>query len=220
MSTEQRRLREKEERRRTILNAAEKIFALKGFDATVMSDIAEEAELSKGTLYLYFEGKEDLAFAIFRKNIESLRCMIIEAANSRVRGIDKIRAIFQAYLRFYNEHFAHGKESSGRNHFYLNRVFEYYFQPHGGNNSAKRCFEAIEDLLSIIVEAANAGIEDGSIRSDIDPMKTAVTFGNLVLVFMLRLSQGRDLVLQGHGFTPDELMNYMFDLFTNSVKNS
>ena len=65
----------------------------------------------------------------------------------------------------------------------------------------------------------NAGIAGRKpIRPDLEPRKTALTFGNLVLVYMLRLSQGQDLVLQGQGFTPEELMNYMFDLFTNSLK--
>ena len=218
MSTKDRRLREKEQRRLTILDTAERIFAEKGFEATVMADIAEEAELSKGTLYLYFEGKEELAFAIFQKNIAGLKQMIEEASASKTLGLEKIQVIFQAYLRFYREHFQKAKDGGGANHFYLNRVFEYYFQPREGNELAKRSFEGIEGILEILVEAAKTGMADGSIRPDLDPQKAAVTFGNLVLIYMLRLSQGQDLMLQGHGFSAEELLNYAFSLFRDSLK--
>ncbi len=218
MSTQERRRREKEQRRLAILDTAERIFAEKGFEATVMADIAEEAELSKGTLYLYFAGKEELAFAIFQKNISILKTMIAEASSSRAVGLDKIRAIFQAYLRFYREHFRMPLGGKNANHFYLNRVFEYYFQPNAEKSLSSRSYESIEGILDILVEAAETGMRDGSIRPDLEPRKAALTFGNLVIVYMLRLSQGRDLVLRGQGFTPEELMNYMFELFINSMK--
>jgi len=52
--------RRKEDRPAEILAAALKIFAVKGFAATKLDDIAKEAGVSKGTLYLYFESKEFL----------------------------------------------------------------------------------------------------------------------------------------------------------------
>jgi AcrR family transcriptional regulator len=53
-----------EERRYQILNAAEEVFTVKGFDEARMDDIAEETGLSKGTLYLYFKSKDDLIIAV------------------------------------------------------------------------------------------------------------------------------------------------------------
>jgi AcrR family transcriptional regulator len=218
MSTGQRRLREKQQRHDAILSAAETVFARKGFDETKMAEIAESAELSKGTLYLYFTGKEELAFAIFLKNLRMLKEMITASADQKDRGIEKIQSILQAYLRFYRDHFYIKSPENPSSSFYLNRIFEFYFQPaHAAAVYAKKCYAAIDEILSIIVEAARTGIRDGSIRPDLDPMKTAVTYGNLVLMFMLRLSRGQDLVIQGHGYTPEELMNHMFDLFINSI---
>ena len=51
-------------RKNQIMNAAEQVFAKKGFDEARMDDIAEQTGLSKGTLYLYFKSKEDLVIAI------------------------------------------------------------------------------------------------------------------------------------------------------------
>jgi AcrR family transcriptional regulator len=53
-----------EERRQQILDAATKVFSRKGFDDARMDDIAEQAGLSKGTLYWYFKSKADLVYAI------------------------------------------------------------------------------------------------------------------------------------------------------------
>ena len=56
--------RRKEERPAEILTAALKIFSVKGFAATKLDEVAKEAGVSKGTLYLYFESKEVLFKAV------------------------------------------------------------------------------------------------------------------------------------------------------------
>ena len=55
----------KEEKRALIIEAAAKVFARRGFSGTLMADIAVEAGIGKGTLYEYFDSKEDLFFAVF-----------------------------------------------------------------------------------------------------------------------------------------------------------
>ncbi len=55
-----RRKREKEQRFQTILAVAETLFATRGFHGTSMETIAQEAEVSVGTVYFYFKNKEDL----------------------------------------------------------------------------------------------------------------------------------------------------------------
>lgn len=60
MGTRERKEREKEVRRQQILVAAKRIFSDKGFAKATMEDIAKEAELSLGTLYLYFKNKDEL----------------------------------------------------------------------------------------------------------------------------------------------------------------
>ena len=60
VSIKDRREREKEQRRNDILKAAEKLFLSREYDDVSMNDIAQEVELSKATIYLYFENKEEL----------------------------------------------------------------------------------------------------------------------------------------------------------------
>lgn len=60
MGIRERRERERERRRQQILVAAKRVFTGKGFSKATMEDIANEAELSPGTLYLYFKNKDEL----------------------------------------------------------------------------------------------------------------------------------------------------------------
>ena len=71
MSVEERRQKEKEQRRRTILAAAERLFAGDGFHNTTIEQVAADIDLSKGTIYLYFQSKEDLFFSILEEKIDN-----------------------------------------------------------------------------------------------------------------------------------------------------
>jgi AcrR family transcriptional regulator len=75
--------RRAEDRPREICAAALEVFAEKGFAAAKLDEIAKRAGISKGTLYLYFEDKEQLFRAVVRDavvpNVESLRAGLIQA---------------------------------------------------------------------------------------------------------------------------------------------
>lgn len=60
---------EREERRRTILDAAIEEFAAKGFFNSRTREIAQAAGVAEGTIYLYFEGKDDLLLTAFREKV-------------------------------------------------------------------------------------------------------------------------------------------------------
>ncbi len=80
MGIQERKNREKERRRQQIIIAAKKIFSSKGFHKTTMEDIAKKAELSPGTLYLYFKNKDEL-FA-------SLSMRLLHYLSIRINNID------------------------------------------------------------------------------------------------------------------------------------
>jgi AcrR family transcriptional regulator len=59
-------------RRRQIQDAAKELFILKGFNSTTINEIAEKAELSPATIYLYFKNKRELYFSL---NLLTLQCL-------------------------------------------------------------------------------------------------------------------------------------------------
>ncbi|WP_420100564.1 TetR/AcrR family transcriptional regulator [Bosea sp. (in: a-proteobacteria)] len=69
------------DKRRQILDGALQVFTARGFDAASMSDIAAAAQVSKGTLYVYFEDKEHLFVALIQREREAQKRTAVEALN-------------------------------------------------------------------------------------------------------------------------------------------
>ncbi len=76
MGIKERKKREKERRRQQIVVAAKKVFSDKGFNRATMDDIANEAEVSPGTLYLYFKNKEDIYASLSVRIIQYLQIRV------------------------------------------------------------------------------------------------------------------------------------------------
>jgi AcrR family transcriptional regulator len=81
-------------RRREIIAAALKIFGSKGFSATRAEDIATQAGIGKGTLYLYFRSKEDIYVAAVQHAIDQLN----ERIRDRLQSSEDIRQRILAYV--------------------------------------------------------------------------------------------------------------------------
>jgi AcrR family transcriptional regulator len=90
--------RRKDARPGEILDAALDLFVEKGFAATRLEDVAQRAGVSKGTVYLYFDGKEDLFKAVIRSGM----VRAIEEAERRVAAYpgsaaDLLRELYTAW---------------------------------------------------------------------------------------------------------------------------
>ncbi len=77
-----------------ILSAAIKVFALKGYVNTTMSDVAIHAKVGIGTLYKYFKNKDDLLMQCMKKTIEDEIYQIQTASESIKDPIDKLHNFF------------------------------------------------------------------------------------------------------------------------------
>jgi AcrR family transcriptional regulator len=107
MGIAERKEREKQQRKQEIIQAAEKVFYSMGVDQATMDDIAAKAELSKGTLYLYFRSKEDLFFEVARKAIGMLNTHTSKAVESSANAIEKLGAMGKATIEFMQSHPKH-----------------------------------------------------------------------------------------------------------------
>ncbi|WP_320127506.1 TetR/AcrR family transcriptional regulator [uncultured Sphaerochaeta sp.] len=86
-------LKEPEERRNEILDAAYELFFEKGYDNTSVLDILEKVGIAKGTLYYYFKSKEDIMDAI----IERIIAKMLSKANAIV--LDDSLSVHEKLLR-------------------------------------------------------------------------------------------------------------------------
>jgi AcrR family transcriptional regulator len=101
MGSKERRQREKELRKKQILGAARTLLLKKGLGATSISQIARLSELSVGTIYFYFNSKEEIFAALQEEGLDILHGMITEIAETADEPKDQLRRIALAYLNFF-----------------------------------------------------------------------------------------------------------------------
>lgn len=94
----------KPEKYRTILDSAIKVFARKGFYHARVSDIAREAGVADGTIYLYFQNKDDILIRLFEEGMTTVIDRVQTAISQTNDPLDKIRRFAKAHLSLIENH--------------------------------------------------------------------------------------------------------------------
>ena len=87
----------------SIQDATMRVIARKGMAAATMQEIADEAGVAKGTIYLYFRDRDELVEKTFETAMETLTARIDASLDADLPFEDKIRAVMAAHLGFFNE---------------------------------------------------------------------------------------------------------------------
>ncbi|MCW9705334.1 TetR/AcrR family transcriptional regulator [Fodinibius salsisoli] len=167
MGIEERKKRERQHRKNVIIDAAEKVIFAKGIEQATMKEIAEEAELSKGTLYLYFKNKNELYIAIAKRGSDYLNDQFSKVFAGDHTGIELIRMIGETYLSFVRE-----------NPDYFH-AFQYYESINDvkelqKSEIAETCETNRREALNYMVRALQIGMQDGTIDDNYDPKQLAI----------------------------------------------
>lgn len=218
MGISERKEREREQRRSDIIDAAERIIFSKHLDSSTMDEIAEEAELSKGTLYLYFRNKTELYLAIQDRGLSMLsqRFHEVLGASTKRDGLHTVRALGKAYFEFslsYPNYF--NADVYGRSQEFLDEV------------RALDMNQVIETkrmkLMSYFSKALQAGIDDGTIRSELDPDRTALqlyaAFHGIIQVYMNRKRSVLESIMENMDVNTEPIVTEFFDLVQRGLAN-
>lgn len=81
-----------------IIKAAIKVFAKNGFYNSRVSEIAKEAQVADGTVYLYFKNKDDILISLFEEEMDKIIKNMKESIEQEANPIDKIRRFAQIHL--------------------------------------------------------------------------------------------------------------------------
>ncbi|MCK9391200.1 MAG: TetR/AcrR family transcriptional regulator [Syntrophales bacterium] len=101
MGLEERRKREKENRKNAILKAARKLFFDKGFKNVTVESIAKKAELSKGSVYLYFKSKEDIYTQILLSDIDKFHKVMANIIREGQSSSATLMSLANLYTDFF-----------------------------------------------------------------------------------------------------------------------
>lgn len=92
------------DRREKILNCAEKEFAQLGFHKADLRKIAEQAGVSKATIYKLFKSKDDILFTIVDENFTRLRDIVLLNMMGSGTPINRMRTSFYELARYLDQH--------------------------------------------------------------------------------------------------------------------
>ncbi|HYX56734.1 MAG TPA: TetR/AcrR family transcriptional regulator [Nitrososphaeraceae archaeon] len=139
-----------------IVESALFTFSKYGYDRTRMEDIAEEAKVSKGTLYLYFRNKEELFYAISERNITKLKEQLSTLFTTKKEDL-----ILNAE-KFYDN--IHKQMDQG----FEKVFFEIIAESSRNSKLQKMLYEQRIKTFDIIIEYLNLQVKRGFIKKDTD----------------------------------------------------
>jgi TetR/AcrR family transcriptional regulator, repressor for uid operon len=142
--------------RERIVQSAIECFSKYGFDRSRMDDIAKTADLSKGTLYLYFKSKEDLFYDICENNLK-----IIKEQLSEIFATKKEDLVSDAE-RFYEN--LQRIENKGSEKVFFEIVAESARNP----KLQRILYEQRTKIFDVVKEYLDLQVEKGFFRKDID----------------------------------------------------
>ena len=158
MGVIERKEREKEQKKAMILEVAEEILLEKGLDQLNMDEVAERAEVSKGSLYLYFNNKTDLVLGICHKASNLMNEWTSKVLTEKKSGLEMVYQLGKNYLKFAIEH---------PEYYRVMRFLESYKHSDQAKNSIylDLCRQNRQQGFRVMVRAIQIGMQDGSIHT-------------------------------------------------------
>jgi len=173
-------------RKTAILEAAKVVFARYGIDAARVEDIAARAGVSKGLVYFYYKGKEDLLFNLLKEELDKLHNFIDEIRRTDLEFTAKLQRLVSGVLEYFEE----------------NREFFCIFTPGRGGFTRERRPQLIKRILprymktfDLLSELLQEGIDHGVLRP-IDPMFMAHILQGMLHALVVQWLLLKDLSLK------------------------
>ena len=149
-----------EERRQELIDAAERLFMEKGYEATAVSDIVQDVGVAQGTFYYYFRSKEEILEAIIEKDMAALEDDVrVITEDPHLDPAAKINAIVNSII---------GISSSRK------EIMDYLHKESNAVMHEKMERHLIERLVPLMAEVVSQGVAEE--RFDVQHPTEAVEF--------------------------------------------
>lgn len=96
-------MEKKNKKKEIIINAAIKVFAGKGFFNSKVADVAKEAGVADGTIYLYFKNKDDLLISLFETKMEEILIRFNRILQQDIPPPEKLEQFIQLHFQLIQE---------------------------------------------------------------------------------------------------------------------
>lgn len=206
------REKEKIQKENEIINAAEELFCLNGFENTSMNDLAKKVEYTKRTIYKYFTCKEDLFFAVLLKSYTNMVNSISSSINVNSTGFEKIKSFYHSFNNF-----------SSENQNLVKLMSMIGIAKHKNEETdmpyKTKFYEFNKKLFSEIYKLFEKGKADKSISENYETSKLVFSSIFTMTGFFLMLSTCGDSFTDSFNLDRNDFVEFTIDLLTNSFKN-
>lgn len=206
MSTKERKLKEKENRRLQILNAAELIMYKNGLHSLNIDLIAQYTQLAKGTIYLYFKSKEEILSTLTIK----ARLLLLEefkkiAINDQ-KDIDKIKSCIKMNYDFYKKY-----------PLYYDLVSLY--EANHTVTETHEMYQSSEDITKTVVIMASNAQANGDLNANIDIKAfTMCLWASTVGILQLMKVRG-SLINEKMGVSESDILDNYIKIMFEGILN-
>jgi AcrR family transcriptional regulator len=207
MGLKERREREKEARKQQILDAARHLLFKKGIQSTSINQIARKAELGVGTIYFYYQSKEEIFYALQEEGLDLLFRQIQTIGRTPIAPDGKLRETGMAYLRFSSRH---------KDYFDIINYFLATPSVMLGDELKQQIDHKGSRILKLLSGFIRSGVSDGIFRS-VDSKKYAVMFWG-ALHGLTQFKKLEDTVLEGEDHA--HIFEYAVDQLIDGLKQT
>ena len=209
MGTTERKEREKENRKESIIDAAQKVFFEKGLQLSTMDEIAETAELAKGTLYLYYHSKEDLYLAVMMRGLKIMYDMFRVVIVRKLSVVKTMVELANTYTLFYEEN---------KNYFRMLHFFNTpQFHKQVSSEMMQSCDRFNQSLWEMVTEVISHGMVENKIRRDLDPIEIAIVLWSNATTLLMRIDGQYDMFKEKLNMDLKNTLRLSNRLFLESV---
>ncbi len=156
-------------RRQAILDATEALVVEKGFEAVRMEEIAQAADLSKGTLYLYFKNKGEIAVALHNRSFRLVHNSLAEVIAGSGTGLEILKKMSRLFLQFAQANPHHFKSVV-----YIESIGIHVLKQLSDTETMSEARQLDENLFNYVKRAIQIGMQDGSIDRQFNPDKITI----------------------------------------------
>ena len=205
MGVEERKRKEKLDRHNAILMAAEKIMQEGGLHSLNMDRVAQESQLAKGTLYLYFKSKEEILAELSLKSRNLLFVEFDTAVQRETDPIRQIRSLLEANYHFHKKF-----------PLYYDLVSLYEL-----NNQLVESPElqaASYRITELVIGIANNAKRIGSLKDEVDPLLFSMALWGMTVGMIQFIKVRGPIILKYQGITERQIIDGYLDLLESGYK--
>jgi AcrR family transcriptional regulator len=198
----------KEEKSKAIMDAAEKIVAEKGMAGMTMGQVAADADVATGTLYLYFKNKGSLLAAVNARINRAVNQHIKEKMAMYQTGLEKVMASGDAVIEYC---LGHPQQWKAVRELYQMKVADME------DPNVQDFLAEVNNMVQMVAEAYQQGIAEGTIREDLDPISAAI-YNRMAFSNAFTPTTEQKMLLELNNINQERYISVATDLISRSTR--